>query len=43
MNLYSVSLQRWMLLIALSGIGMLVFGLYLQHVVGLTPCPMCIV
>ena len=24
-------------------IGMLVFGLYLQHVVGLEPCPMCIV
>jgi disulfide bond formation protein DsbB len=35
--------QRWMLLMALSGIGMLVFGLYLQHVVGLNPCPMCIV
>jgi disulfide bond formation protein DsbB len=43
MNLFSVSPQRWMLLIALSGIGMLVFGLYLQHVVGLNPCPMCIV
>ena len=43
MNLTSVSPQRWLLLIALSGIGMLVFGLYLQHVVGLNPCPMCIV
>jgi disulfide bond formation protein DsbB len=43
MNLSSVSPQRWMLLIAFSGIGMLVFGLYLQHVVGLNPCPMCIV
>ena len=43
MNLNSVSPQRWMLLIALSGLGMLVFGLYLQHVVGLNPCPMCIV
>ena len=43
MNLSSVSPQRWMLWIALSGIGMLVFGLYLQHVVGLNPCPMCIV
>jgi disulfide bond formation protein DsbB len=32
-----------MALIALSGIGMLIFGLYLQHVVGLNPCPMCIV
>jgi disulfide bond formation protein DsbB len=38
-----ISPQRWMLLIALSGVGMLVFGLYLQHVVGLIPCPMCIV
>ncbi len=43
MNLTSFSPQRWLLLIALSGIGMLVFGLYLQHVVGLNPCPMCIV
>ncbi len=43
MNLTSVTPQRWMLLTALSGIGMLVFGLYLQHVVGLNPCPMCIV
>jgi len=30
-------------LIALASIGMLAFGLYLQHVVGLEPCPMCIV
>ena len=30
-------------LIALACVAMLVFGLYLQHVVGLTPCPMCIV
>jgi len=43
MKLSAISPQRWMLLIALSGIGMLVFGLYLQHVVGLNPCPMCIV
>jgi disulfide bond formation protein DsbB len=43
MNLNAISPQRWMLMIALSGIGMLVFGLYLQHVVGLNPCPMCIV
>ena len=43
MKLTAISPQRWMLLIALSGIGMLVFGLYLQHVVGLNPCPMCIV
>ena len=43
MNLASLTLQRWMALIALTGVGMLVFGLYLQHVVGLNPCPMCIV
>jgi disulfide bond formation protein DsbB len=30
-------------LVALSALGMLAFGLYLQHVVGLNPCPMCIV
>ena len=30
-------------LIAVVCIGMLAFGLYLQHVVGLEPCPMCIV
>jgi disulfide bond formation protein DsbB len=35
--------HRLLALIALSGIGMLAFGLYLQHVVGLDPCPMCIV
>ena len=43
MKLSVISPQRCLLLIALSGIGMLVFGLYLQHVVGLNPCPMCIV
>jgi len=43
MNLLSVSLNRWLALIALSCLGMLTFGLYLQHVVGLNPCPMCIV
>lgn len=29
--------------IAAICVGMLAFGLYLQHVVGLEPCPMCIV
>ncbi len=29
--------------VAAVGVGMLAFGLYLQHVVGLNPCPMCIV
>jgi disulfide bond formation protein DsbB len=28
---------------ALLCVGLLAFGLYLQHVVGLEPCPMCIV
>jgi len=43
MNLNSLTPSRLLALIALSGTGMLVFGLYLQHVVGLNPCPMCIV
>ncbi|MEI8029594.1 MAG: disulfide bond formation protein B [Comamonadaceae bacterium] len=30
-------------LVSVLGIGMLAFGQYLQHVVGLEPCPMCIV
>ncbi|HSV57810.1 MAG TPA: disulfide bond formation protein B [Variovorax sp.] len=30
-------------LICLACVGMLAFGLYLQHVVGLEPCPMCVV
>ena len=35
--------RRVWLLIALFCLGLLGFGLYLQHVVGLEPCPMCIV
>lgn len=35
--------RRVLGLIAAIGLGMLAFGLYLQHVVGLDPCPMCIV
>jgi disulfide bond formation protein DsbB len=38
-----VSLRQTWGLVALGCISMLVFGLYLQHVVGLEPCPMCIV
>lgn len=30
-------------LVALACVAMLAFGMYLQHVVGLEPCPMCIV
>ena len=35
--------RRSLQLIALVCFGLLGFGLYLQHVVGLEPCPMCIV
>lgn len=35
--------RRILGLVALSSVLMLAFGLYLQHVVGLEPCPMCIV
>ena len=34
---------RLLSLICAACIAMLAFGLYLQHVVGLEPCPMCIV
>ena len=35
--------RRIFVLIGLACIGMLAFSQYLQHVVGLEPCPMCIV
>lgn len=35
--------RRWLSLITVACVAMLAFGLYLQHVVGLEPCPMCIV
>jgi len=35
--------RRVLALVSLGCVAMLVFGLYLQHVVGLEPCPMCIV
>ena len=35
--------RRLLALVALACIGLLAFGMYLQHVVGLEPCPMCIV
>jgi protein dithiol:quinone oxidoreductase len=38
-----LSFRQVMLLIALACAAMLVFGYYLQHVVGLEPCPMCVV
>ena len=35
--------RRVLAAICLGALGLLAFGLYLQHVVGLNPCPMCIV
>ncbi len=35
--------RRMLALVALACVALLAFGLYLQHVVGLEPCPMCIV
>lgn len=42
-TLAGLSLRATHLLIFLATVGLLGFGLYLQHVVGLEPCPMCIV
>ena len=38
-----LTVRRVFALVALACVGMLAFGMYLQHVVGLNPCPMCIV
>jgi disulfide bond formation protein DsbB len=35
--------RRLLALTAVGCVGLLAFGLYLQHAVGLEPCPMCIV
>ena len=35
--------RQLLALIALGCVAMLAYGMYLQHVVGLEPCPMCIV
>lgn len=42
-SLSRLSHRGWLLLICLACVAMLGFGLYLQLVVGLEPCPMCIV
>lgn len=42
-NWITTAPRRTMALIALACIGLLAFGMYLQHVQGLEPCPMCIV
>nr|WP_315242550.1 disulfide bond formation protein B [uncultured Albidiferax sp.] len=43
LKLIDTAPRRVWLLVCLGCIGLLAFGLYLQHVVGLEPCPMCIV
>lgn len=38
-----LGVRQWLVLVCAGTVGLLAFGLYLQHVVGLEPCPMCIV
>src|SRR5215213_7791333 len=42
-NWFLTAPRRVLAAVALISVAMLAFGLYLQHVVGLEPCPMCIV
>lgn len=41
--LFGLNTRQVLLVICLGSVGLLAYGLYLQHVVGLEPCPMCIV
>ena len=43
LNWFDAAPRRILGLVAAACVAMLAFGLYLQHVVGLEPCPMCIV
>ena len=43
LNWMTIAPRRTLALIAAACIGLLAFGMYLQHVQGLEPCPMCIV
>jgi len=43
LNWFEAAPRRVLAVVALACVAMLAFGLYLQHVVGLEPCPMCIV
>ena len=43
LNWFEAAPRRILALVALVSVALLAFGLYLQHVVGLEPCPMCIV
>ena len=42
-NWFETAPRRVLALICAGCVAGLAFGLYLQHVVGLDPCPMCIV
>ncbi len=42
-NVLDTAPRRVLLALALACVGLLGFGLYLQEVVGLVPCPMCVV
>lgn len=43
LNWFDTAPRRVLALVAVACLALLAFGLYLQHVVGLEPCPMCIV
>ena len=43
LNWFDNAPRRVLALVAGACVALLAFGLYLQHVVGLEPCPMCIV
>ena len=43
LNWFDVAPRRVLAFVWVCCIGMLAFGFYLQHVVGLEPCPMCVV
>ena len=38
-----LTVRQTLVLVCMGSVGLLAYGLYLQHVVGLDPCPMCIV
>jgi len=43
MGIFGAQPRKILALVCAACVAMLAFGLYLQHVVGLEPCPMCIV
>ena len=43
LNLITGAPRRTLALMCAACVAMLAFGMYLQYVVGLDPCPMCIV